>query len=406
MSNKNSVVRDPIYGWVMVISVFTLTALSFGTMGSISVFLKPLSNEFGWTRANTAFGYTVASLGSAFFGIIWGYVADKYGTRLFGFFATFFMVSCLFFLGKQNSILHFYVLYFCFGAFGNAVVGSPLYANVGFWFKKNPGLALGITAAGGAAGQGIIPLLSTNLIQAYGWQVAYMYLSYIYLFIMAPFSFLIKESPRRKKARIAIEDEFRDFPLSEKEVITWISCAVVFCCICMSVPIVHLIPLLTDASFSEDFAASVFLVLMIFGIVGRIISGKLGDTIGALPTYILMSIGQTISVLGFPYIDFEVGLFVLAAAFGFTYSGVMSAILVCARMMVSAKLAGRAMALGSFFGWVGMGLGGYFGGLLFDIKGDYTWSYQFASAMGSINIFILWQFHKRIKKQEKANALK
>ena len=405
MSNKNSVVRDPIYGWVMVISVFTLTALSFGTMGSISVFLKPLSNEFGWTRANTAFGYTVASLGSAFFGIIWGYVADKYGTRLFGFFATFFMVSCLFFLGKQNSILHFYVLYFCFGAFGNAVVGSPLYANVGFWFKKNPGLALGITAAGGAAGQGIIPLLSTNLIQAYGWQVAYMYLSYIYLFIMAPFSFLIKESPRRKKARIAIEDEFRDFPLSEKEVITWISCAVVFCCICMSVPIVHLIPLLTDASFSEDFAASVFLVLMIFGIVGRIISGKLGDMIGALPTYILMSIGQTISVLGFPYIDFKVGLFVLAAAFGFTYSGVMSAILVCARMMVSAKLAGRAMALGSFFGWVGMGLGGYFGGLLFDIKGDYTWSYQFASAMGSINIFILWQFHKRIKKQEKATAL-
>ena len=406
MSNENSLVRDPIYGWVMVISVFTLTALSFGTMGSISVFLKPLSNEFGWTRANTAFGYTVASLGSAFFGIIWGYVADKYGTRLFGFFATFFMVSCLFFLGKQNSILHFYVLYFCFGAFGNAVVGSPLYANVGFWFKKNPGLALGITAAGGAAGQGIIPLLSTNLIQAYGWQVAYMYLSYIYLFIMAPFSFLIKESPRRKKARIAIEDEFRDFPLSEKEVITWISCAVVFCCICMSVPIVHLIPLLTDASFSEDFAASVFLVLMIFGIVGRIISGKLGDMIGALPTYILMSIGQTISVLGFPYIDFKVGLFVLAAAFGFTYSGVMSAILVCARMMVSAKLAGRAMALGSFFGWVGMGLGGYFGGLLFDIKGDYTWSYQFASAMGSINIFILWQFHKRIKKQEKANALK
>jgi len=90
LSTENSVDRDPIYGWVMVVSVFTLTALSFGTMGSISVFLKPLSNEFGWTRANTAFGYTVASLGSAFFGIIWGYIADKYGTRFFGFFATFF----------------------------------------------------------------------------------------------------------------------------------------------------------------------------------------------------------------------------------------------------------------------------------------------------------------------------
>ena len=53
------------------------------------------------------------------------------------------------------------------------------------------------------------------------------------------------------------------------------------------------------------------------------LSGKLGDIIGALPTYILMSIGQTVKVLGFPYIDLKVGLFILAAAFGFTYSGVM-----------------------------------------------------------------------------------
>jgi predicted MFS family arabinose efflux permease len=115
-----------------------------------------------------------------------------------------------------------------------------------------------------------------------------------------------------------------------------------------------------------------------------------------------MSLGQTISVIGFPYIDFKIGLFILAAAFGFTYSGVMSAILVCARMMVSAKLAGRAMALGSFFGWLGMGLGGYLGGLFYDIKGDYSWSFQFASLMGCINLLILWQFHKRIKKQQRS----
>ena len=58
------------------------------------------------------------------------------------------------------------------------------------------------------------------------------------------------------------------------------------------------------------------------------------------------------------------------------------------------------MAFESLFGWVGMGLGGYFGGLLFDIKGDYTWSFQFASIMGFVNLLILWQFYKRIKKQQ------
>jgi hypothetical protein len=53
--------RDPIYGWVMVFAVFILSALSFGALGSISVFLKPLSAEFGWSRGETAFGYTVIS---------------------------------------------------------------------------------------------------------------------------------------------------------------------------------------------------------------------------------------------------------------------------------------------------------------------------------------------------------
>ena len=48
--------RDPAYGWVMVFVVFLLSALAFGALGSISVFLKPLVAEFGWSRGQTSFG--------------------------------------------------------------------------------------------------------------------------------------------------------------------------------------------------------------------------------------------------------------------------------------------------------------------------------------------------------------
>ena len=68
-------------------------------------------------------------------------------------------------------------------------------------------------------------------------------------------------------------------------------------------------------------------------------------------------------------------------------------------MMVSAKFAARAMSTIAFFGWTGMGLGGYFGGYFFDLKGDYFWSFQFASLMGLINLTILWQFWVRIQKR-------
>ena len=65
--------KDPAYGWVMVFAVFLLSALAFGALGSISVFLKPLSSEFGWSRGETSLGYTVISFPrpcSGFCGVI------------------------------------------------------------------------------------------------------------------------------------------------------------------------------------------------------------------------------------------------------------------------------------------------------------------------------------------------
>ena len=392
--------RDPSYAWVMVACVFILSALSFGTLASLSVFLKPLSLEFGWSRGQASFGYTVISFASALFGVFWGYIADKYGTRWFGIVAALAMSLSLFLLSKQTSIYHFYGFYFLFGAFGNAMVTAPLFANVGFWFRKNPGLALGITAAGGAVGQGLIPYYSGVIIETDGWQAAYYFMAIIYLAIAIPAALFIRESPWREQARTSLVEEPRDFPLSEKEAITWLCSAVIFCCICMSVPIVHLVPLLTDTEFSMEFATSVLMVLMFCGAFGRILGGKLGDMIGALPAYILMSLGQAISVIWFPYITDPMGLYLLAAFFGFTYSGVMSSILVCTRMIVSAKFAGRANSIGSFFGWLGMGMGGFFGVYFFDLYGDYFWSFAFASIMGGINLLVLLRFLARINSRK------
>ena len=387
------------YGWAMVLVVFTLSGLAFGSMASISVFLKPVSLEFGWSRGQTSFAYTIASFASAAFGVIWGQVADKYGTKWFGLAGAISMSLTLLALSSLDSIYQFYLLYFLFGALGSALLFSPLYANVGFWFRENPGLALGIAASGGAVGQAFIPHLSGILILSYGWQSAYIYLALIYISISLPISLLIKESPWRVDARSDAISEERHFPLSEKAVVAWISFAVIFCCVCMSVPIMHLVPLLTDKGFSLEFSTFVLMLLMICGAFGRIFGGMLGDYIGALPGYFLMSLGQTIFVVWFPHLVSPFGIYVVAALFGFTYSGVMSSILVCTRMMVSAKFGARAMSLTSFFGWIGMGLGGFLGGYLFDIYGDYTWAFTIAGISGFINLIVLSFFFLQIRRK-------
>ena len=393
--------RNLNYGWVMVVVVFVLSGLAFGSMASISVFLKPVSLEFSWSRGQTSFAYTVASFASAAFGVIWGQVADKYGTKWFGYIGAICMSLVLLALSGLDSIIQFYLLYFLFGAMGSALLFSPLYANVGFWFRENPGLALGLAASGGAIGQAFIPHLSGILIENSGWKSAYIDLAIIYILIALPISFLIQESPWRISARTDTIQEDIDFPLSEKVVVVWISFAVIFCCVCMSIPIMHLVPLLTDKGFSLEFATSVLMLLMFCGAFGRIFGGMLGDYIGALPGYILMSLGQTVFVVWFPHLLSPSAIYLIAALFGFTYSGVMSSILVCTRIMVSAKYGARAMSLTSFFGWIGMGLGGFLGGYFFDIYGDYVWAFTFAGISGVINLFILFLFTLYIRKKQK-----
>ena len=403
MSDTNPIEqpRDPAYGWVMVFVVFLLSALAFGALGSISVFLKPLVTEFGGSRGQTSFGYTVISFSSAVFGVLLGYIADRFGTRWFGLIAAFAMSGSLFALSQQASILQFYGLYFLFGAFGNAMVTSPLFANVGFWFTHKPGLALGITASGGAVGQAVVPYLCALSMEQYGWQTTYMLSAACYLALALPVALLIRESPSREQARLQMVDEVRTFPLSEREVIVWISVAIIFCCTCMSVPIVHLVPLLTDSGFSLDQATTVLMVLMFSGALGRILGGRLVDLIGALPSYMVMSAGQTLSVFWFPFLDSTAAIYFVAVVFGFTYSGVMSAILVCTRMMVSAKVAARAMSITSFFGWFGMGAGGFMGGYLFDLTGNYDAAFIGAMIVGFINLAILTLFALRIRRQSR-----
>ncbi len=385
------------YGWVMVATTFVLSGLAMGAVAAVSVFMAPLTAEFGWSRAEAALGYSIAAMASAAFGVLWGYVADRRGTRHFGTVAALVMTACLVLLSRQGALVEFYVLYFIFGAAGTALVSAPLIANVGFWFRRNAGLAIGIAAAGGAAGQALVPLLAGFIIARSDWQSAYLALAGLYLVIALPISFLVREAPARAIARTHPGDDDHRFPLHHYEVLTWIGVAVIFCCNCMSVPIVHLVPLMIDAGHAPQVAASVLAVVMLAGVAGRIAAGRLADLIGALPAYLGMSAGQTLCVVWFPQMSSLGGVYALAVPFGICFSGVMSALFVCARTMVPAHFGARAMSLISLFGWIGMAMGGFMGGVFYDWRGGYGLAFSYASMMGAVNFAILCLFFLRIR---------
>ncbi|MCG8369496.1 MAG: MFS transporter, partial [Proteobacteria bacterium] len=309
------------------------------------------------------------------------------------------MAVALFLLSQQAALWHFYALSFVYGVLGHSATSVPLYANVGYWFTRNKGLAMGAMAAGGAMGQGVVPFVARLLISEFDWQTAYMFLAAGYVAIGLPVAALIRDPPMRLAARAGQDTDETGIPLAPREVIAWISVAVIFCCTCMSVPIVHVVSLVSDRGFGPEQAASVLLVLMVAGTLGRVLGGKLADMVGALQAYMLMSFCQTVLVVWFPFVYGLPGTYALAAVFGIAYSGVMAGLLICLRVMVPARLAGRAMGIGGLFGWFGMGFGGFQGGFLFDLTGTYTWSFSAAAVAGVINLTILTAFYLRIQRR-------
>jgi predicted MFS family arabinose efflux permease len=228
------------------------------------------------------------------------------------------------------------------------------------------------------------------------------------LVALTPMALLIRQPPKRAAAAASGEpnaDDGSPVPLSANAFVTWLSIAVVFCCICMSVPLMHLVPLIQDRGIALDDAASVVFLMMIAGVAGRVAFGKLADVIGPVRAYWVASCWQTVLVFFFVRLESMDSFTLFAMVYGFGYAGVMTGIIICVRAMT--PVARRATALGivTFFAWLGHAIGGYQGGLFFDLTGNYTLSYANAALAGMVNLVIVAALYLTITRRQAAPAM-
>lgn len=152
--------REPRYGWVMVAVAFIFLGIGSGSFVSISVFLRPLTDELGWLRGEATLAYLAGSISLGLGGIAMGHLADRYSTRGVVLSGVAVLGLSLLLLGRQESLWHFYVLYCLLGGLGAAAFQVPLLTNIGYWFDRHKGLALGIASAGLVLGNGTVSFLA------------------------------------------------------------------------------------------------------------------------------------------------------------------------------------------------------------------------------------------------------
>jgi MFS family permease len=401
MARKSAAVQPEYYGWVIVFVAFGLNVLCFGGLALVSVLIIPLSQEFGWQRGEVAASYTIASISIAIAGVAFGRVYDRYGVRALSALGAITVSACLLLLSRVSALWQLYVLYAVLGALGPGAVYIPLTAAVTNWFKGNRGFAVGIATAGATIGMGTVPFIASAVMVYTGWQDALAYLGLAYIVVAFPLVLLVRDPTKAEVVEVSTSGKLSQEetgPISPREALAWICTAIIFCCVCMAVPQVHVPALASDLGLSLERAASVLTVIMFSGAVGRVALGRISDRVGPLNTYILASLGQTAFVFWFTQASSLTSFYILAAGFGLFSGGVSMSALLTIRSLVPSRIAGTAIGLVSFFGWVGMGLGGYLGGYFFDVSGTYVVSFAMAAAIGTANLAILISFFIRLRR--------
>ncbi len=373
--------------WAIVASVAVILAVAMGQLvNGLSVFFIPLEDAFGWARGPVALINSFGLVGLAVGGIAMGAVADRAPIRLVALAGTVAVGGCVLLAAAATQLWQFYLLFFLAGLFG-AGLFAPLVALVGAWFPTGAGLAIGIASAGQAVGQGGVPFGTAFLIEALGWRGAFLAQGVISLALMVPLALLLRPPPRPAPGRATPVQA--PPPFSPAVITTWLSAAVMLCCTCMAVPLMHLVPLIQGHHIAAPDASGVLFVMLVAAIAGRVAFGKLADMIGPIPAWMVASLWQTVGVLAFTGIHDLSSFYVFAPIYGFGYAGVMTGVLITARALTPA--ANRATLMGVILGWawLGHGIGGFQGGWFFDLTGDYTVSFANAAAAGLGNLLLV-----------------
>ena len=396
--------EQPRYRWVIVSASALILALAMGSIvNGMSAFVVPLEELHGWDRAAVSLINVSGIMGLAFGGLLMGSIADRFGTRIVVLVGSTVMGISYLTASLANELWQYYLLMFVAGFFGAAGIFAPIMSLVGKWFPIGAGLAIGIASAGQALGQGFVPFGSAILIDFIGVAGALAVTGGLMLFMLLPLASLLRPVvlPKARQGAAVVEKDYPPIRL----VVPMMCLAILLCCTCMSVPLMHLVPHIQGRGYSADQAGGVIFLMLMVGILGRVAFGKLADVIGAIPAYMTATAWMTLLIYGFILIEDLSTFYLYAPIYGFGYAGVMTGVLATVAAHTPPTRRGFAIGVVTMFGWFGHANGGFLGGYLYDMTGGYSAAYGLAALTGALNLLVVGVLYWKIHGPGSANAL-
>jgi len=386
------------YGWIVVAASAAIVCVGMGSLFSLGVFLKPMAESMGWSRGAISsvalLNWIAMGLGS----FVWGTLSDRIGTRAVAV-AGGLLLGLGLVLSSQVQAL--WQLNLTFGVMVGFAVGAfyaPLTSTATKWFTARRGLAVGLVSSGIGVGILAIAPLARALITAWDWRVALLVIGDLAWVVVVPVALLIREQPGDVGAAAmggAAARTGRDY--SPQQVLAtpqfWAIALTHFaCCAAHSGPIFHMVTHATDQGIGPMAAATALGVSGLSSIAGRLGGGLLADRFGAKKTLLSGLALQAAMIVLYLYVR-EIGPFyALAVVFGVAYGGVMPLYALVTREYFGEKVMGAAYGAVFLISTLGMGLGSFAGGVLYDRLGSYTWLYTGSFAIGAAAVVLALTF--------------
>jgi MFS family permease len=385
---------DSRYAWLRLAASLALAAISGIGLWAIVVILPVIQKEFGVDRAGASFPYTMTMMGFAFGGIAMGRLADRFGIMVpmiistlmlgIGFVAAGRAPNYWTFVAAQSAII---------GFMGCATAFGPLVADISLWFQKRRGLAVGIVASGNYLAGTLWPPLLTRAVEAYGWRSSYIAIGFIVVILMLPLCFFLKQRPSREErpAPSFAGSTAKGTPALQAILIL----AGLACCVAMSMPQVHIVAYCGDLGYGTKVGAQMLSLMLGFGVFSRLVSGFVADKIGGTGTLIIGSVLQCLALLFYIPFDGLVSLYLVSALFGLAQGGIVPSYALIVRDNFPAKEAGTRISLVLTSTVLGMALGGWLSGVIFDHTGSYKLAFLHGIAWNLLNMaiaaWLLWR---------------
>lgn len=381
------------YGWVVLAASLAIHTIGMGAPTVLFVTLKPIALEFDWPRAGPSLAYSLLMIGSGVGGIAMGWWMDRRGVMYPVMFGATMIVAGSLMASQAESRTSFYVANgLLIGLLGKSALIAPLVANATRWFDRRRGLAVAIIASGQGLAGAVWPPVVQQVSDLVGWRGAYGWFAVFALLTMLPLALLLRRPPPDSApgaGEMASGANGEVLGLRPRTVQGLLWFAVIGCCGAMSMPIVHLVSLATDLGHPQLHAAQLLSVLFATAFISRIGFGLLADRIGAFPTLLIASSSQAVMMIAFAFVQSLGGLYVAAALFGLGFAGIMPCYALVIRVLFPASQAGWRIAGQYLFGAIGMGLGGWLGGAMYDLSGSYTWAFLIGFLLNLGNIAVI-----------------